>query len=159
MWLTRQLKDDFSMDSFQDRMWLQKIVVLAQEFGIPMNYRFGWYKHGPYASPLTEDAFTIDSIPEVSWPQYIELADMDENRNKVDQLNDLIEIAKSKFMSMTEAKILELLASLVFIVRHAYPRPDSKDAAFESLEKYKSFSPEQMEIAWEILLNVKLVNS
>ncbi len=158
MWLTRQLKHDFSMDSFQDRMWLQKIVVLAQEFGIPMNYSFGWYKHGPYASPLAEDAFTIDTIPEVSWPQYIELAEMDEHRNKGDKLIELIKIAKSKFESMPEAKLLELLASLVFIARYAYPKPDSKDEAFDSLEKYKSFSRKQMEIAWKILLSVELVN-
>ncbi|RLI98737.1 MAG: hypothetical protein DRP08_07895 [Candidatus Aenigmatarchaeota archaeon] len=157
MWLLNRVDPDFSMKTFNDRKKFQKIVVLAQELDIPLGYGFGWYKHGPYSSSLADDGFTIDQVPRDSWSEFINLADMKEFESRADSLEKLIERAVSEIQGLDETQILELLASLVFLARHAYPRLQKKEDAIEALKAYKSFTPTQMELAWEILKDARLV--
>jgi len=42
-----------SIETLNDRIKLQKIVYLAEVFGINLDFNFTWYTHGPYSSPLT----------------------------------------------------------------------------------------------------------
>ena len=45
-----EFSDDFSMDRFNDRLKLQKIIYLLQAFDVYLGYNFGWYLRGPYCS-------------------------------------------------------------------------------------------------------------
>ena len=48
-----------SVDTFDDRLILQKAVYLLQSAGIRMGYRFRWYLKGPYSPDMTADAFAL----------------------------------------------------------------------------------------------------
>ena len=46
----------FKAREFSDRLELQKVVYLLQNMGISVgDYRFIWYKHGPYSQTLQND--------------------------------------------------------------------------------------------------------
>ena len=52
----------FSMDTFDDRLRLQKFIYLLQAHDIYLGYDFSWYLRGPYCSSLTTDGFILDDI-------------------------------------------------------------------------------------------------
>jgi uncharacterized protein YwgA len=56
--------NNYSVKSFSDRLLLQKTVYLMQEFGVPLDYRFTWYFHGPYCPSLTKQFYEIGEINE-----------------------------------------------------------------------------------------------
>lgn len=45
------------MESFADRLSVQKGVYLAQATGVDLGHYFNWYLRGPYAPSLTQDVF------------------------------------------------------------------------------------------------------
>src|SRR5262244_2477390 len=49
------------LDSFSDRLILQKAVYLSQAAGVQLGYSYNWYLRGPYSPTLTRDAFAIDT--------------------------------------------------------------------------------------------------
>lgn len=56
--------EDFSYDSFAMRLKMQKGIYLLQELGVAIgDYRFSWYKHGPYSQELLDDMYIAQSIP------------------------------------------------------------------------------------------------
>ena len=82
---------------------------------------------------------------------------MDKYESEIDPLVKLIEKADSKIPELGRTRTLELLASLVFLTKHTYPRLEKKRDAIQSLRRYKSFSKNQMEIAWDILKDAGLI--
>lgn len=50
---------NFSMDTFNDRLRLQKFVYLLQAHGIYLGYDFSWYLRGPYCTALTTRGFML----------------------------------------------------------------------------------------------------
>jgi len=56
---------DFSIETFEDRLILQKRIYLIQAFGLYLGYNFSWYIHGPYSPDLTRDAYKLDAIYEL----------------------------------------------------------------------------------------------
>lgn len=48
-----------SMDEFEDRLEVQKIPYLAQQYGLDLGYTFSWYLKGPYSKQVTQDGFLI----------------------------------------------------------------------------------------------------
>ena len=55
-------KFEFSMDSFDDRLRLQKFIYLLQVHGVYLGYDFSWYLRGPYCSSLSTDGFMLADI-------------------------------------------------------------------------------------------------
>ena len=49
------LKLPFVIDTFMDRLIMQKAVYLAQAAGVNLGYYYHWYLHGPYSPSLTRD--------------------------------------------------------------------------------------------------------
>jgi len=47
------------VESFDDRLILQKAVYLAQSAGVNLGYYFRWYLRGPYCPPVADDGITI----------------------------------------------------------------------------------------------------
>lgn len=66
-----KLGSEASVDSFDSRIKLQKLVYLSDSFGIPLGFDFTWYVYGPYSPQLTKimfnketgDSNNIDKIP------------------------------------------------------------------------------------------------
>lgn len=47
------------LDSFDERLILQKAVYLAQLAGVNLGYFYRWYLRGPYCPDLTSDLFSM----------------------------------------------------------------------------------------------------
>ena len=68
-----KLGTEASVDSFDSRIKLQKLVYLSDTFGIPLGFNFTWYVYGPYSPQLTKimfdkeigDSNNIDEISNV----------------------------------------------------------------------------------------------
>jgi len=54
-----QLDLPVRVETFEDRLILQKAVYLAQAAGIHLGYYFRWYLRGPYCPSVAEDGFCI----------------------------------------------------------------------------------------------------
>lgn len=50
---------DCGVNSFDDRLVLQKVVYLLETLGMKLGYRYNWYIHGPYSPALASDAYAL----------------------------------------------------------------------------------------------------
>ncbi len=51
-------KESFDYNDFGKRLKMQKGIYLLQEMGYSLgNYKFSWYKHGPYSQQLLDDSY------------------------------------------------------------------------------------------------------
>ncbi|ADB57086.1 hypothetical protein [Archaeoglobus profundus] len=50
----------FSIETFEDRLKLQKIVYIAKHFGIDLGYEFNEYIRGPYSPDLADDYYSLN---------------------------------------------------------------------------------------------------
>jgi len=57
--LFRGIENPISMDTFDDKLRVQKITYLAQMYGIDLGYSFEWYLRGPYCKQVSEDAHRV----------------------------------------------------------------------------------------------------
>ncbi|MFH1126859.1 MAG: hypothetical protein V1718_01995 [archaeon] len=46
-----------NLDSFDDKLIIQKAIYLSQKLGMSFDYRFGWYVRGVYSSSLTTELY------------------------------------------------------------------------------------------------------
>ena len=96
-----------TMDSFDDRLILQKAIYLAQQAGIPLGYHYYWYLRGPYSRELTADAFAMLGEAPAGWS-------LDEgSKQKLGKLNEFFSELKTE---PNPVKAFELFASVLFAV-------------------------------------------
>lgn len=108
----RALDLDFKVDSFTDRLILQKAIYLAQLTGVDLGYSHSWYVHGPYCSSLTSDAFAIQSELG-SGPDDSDDWQLDENSLKrLTRIKNLV----TEQDRLKLRKKLELYASVHFLI-------------------------------------------
>ena len=125
------------LDSFADRLTVQKCVYLAQAAGIQLGYNFHWYLRGPYSSTLTRDAFGV--VAELS-------AGTDESQGwnfdpasiqRAAALRPLIQSAQGEDL----AQKLELLASVHFLIDASTGKKPDIEELHATLHRYgKIFS-------------------
>ena len=53
---------EFSMDSFEHRLRVQKFVYLLEAFDVYLGYEYSWYLRGPYCSTLAAAGFALDGF-------------------------------------------------------------------------------------------------
>ncbi len=96
------------MASFEERLILQKAILLAQQAGVPLGYHFSWYLRGPYSRDLTADAFaSLGSDIPAGWT-------LDPNsKEKLKRVRPLIDRLKA---SPERAREFEKVASVLFII-------------------------------------------
>jgi uncharacterized protein YwgA len=136
------------LDSFADRLILQKAIYLSQVVGVQLGYHYNWYLRGPYSPALTRDAFAIvaelkQNVDEAAGWQ-LDVTSLQRLR----ELRTLIERIPEQELS----KKLELLASVRFLLRAPAPQSGSVSALRETLHRFgKDYSVEQIEQAIEEL--------
>jgi hypothetical protein len=136
------------LETFDERMAIQKKIYLCQAAGIHLGYRYNWYLRGPYSPDLTRDAFDLKAKSE-SASDEIEGSKLDDE--SILRLNRI----RPSWASRPEAerpRWLELLASVLFLKRSYDGR--NKDTAglkqiLERNEKY--FSEDEIQCAIEEL--------
>lgn len=142
------LKLPFKIDTFMDRLIMQKAVYLAQAAGVHLGYFYHWYLHGPYSPSLTRDEFAI--AMDIS-------AGMDESEGwKLDDASSQrLENLRCIFAEPEREKLarkLELLASVHFLIdRKQVAKIDTRRIS-ATLELYKKdFSEHDVRKALEEL--------
>ncbi|MCB1125124.1 MAG: hypothetical protein KDM81_01410 [Verrucomicrobiae bacterium] len=96
-----------TMESFDDRLILQKAVYLAQQAGIPLGYHYYWYLRGPYSRELTADAFATLTEAPAGWS-------LDQrSKRKLAKLKTFFREFKS---GSSKVRAFEMFASVLFAV-------------------------------------------
>ncbi|MHA1410651.1 MAG: hypothetical protein ACTSQY_10165 [Candidatus Odinarchaeia archaeon] len=143
-----ELDAEINMSTFDNRMIFQKEIYLLQESGLSLGFSFGWYRRGPYSSFVADQGFQLSSV-ELDASQLPEL-DADEIAS-IDRYRTLVDDAIAEFGDHDHAFVLELLASLHFIIKYGYPRPDTIQDAITILNYKKPRFEGYGELAAEIL--------
>lgn len=142
------LKLPFKIDTFMDRLIMQKAVYLAQAAGVNLGYFYHWYLHGPYSPSLTRDEFAI--AMDIS-------AEMDESKGwKLDdKSSERLEKLGSIFAEPEREKLarkLELLASVHFLIDREQVCGVDVGQITETLKRFnKDFSEDEVKAAIEEL--------
>ena len=103
---------ELSMKELEDRLEVQKIPYLAQEFGIDLGYTFKWYLKGPYSKQVTSDGFLIyESLKNDQQIPHDESLD----EQKLREFREII----TPFMN--DSIWLEIAGSLLFLKKENYP--------------------------------------
>jgi len=92
-----------SLDTISDRIKVQKLVYLAEVFGMNTGFSFTWYTHGPYSPGLTKVMFDGAN------GRTSNLASTSKDIKKID--------AMKKFLGddINSSEKLELIASLHYV--------------------------------------------
>jgi uncharacterized protein YwgA len=111
------------LDTFDDRMAIQKAIYLCQEAGVHLGYRYTWYLRGPYSPALTRDAFALRAGQNSGFD---ETAGWNLDEESIRKLEKIKPLWRNKPQA-DRPRWLELLASVLFLRRSYDGR--GKDAA------------------------------
>lgn len=138
------LRLDGKVDSFEDRLILQKATYLAQAAGVNLGYYYRWYLRGPYCPAVAEDGFAIKA----------ELSQgIDETKNWVLDAGSVGKLKRIRAMMgviprKELAKKLELLASVHFLVDRRQVSGRNPREIAQTLRRFeKPFTEQEVEAA------------
>ncbi len=132
---------EYSVNTFNDRIKLHKIVYLTQEaFDVNLDFEFTWYLYGPYSPDLTRTMF--EKEPGTS-------SKIKENRKA--ELN--LQKASKFFLAIDRSRDnLELLGSLHYVLRLSKKGNMSDERAKERfLELKPQFNKKEISDAYNII--------
>jgi hypothetical protein len=135
------------LDSFSDRLVLQKAIYLAQAAGVLLGYGYNWYLRGPYSPSLTRDAFAV--VDELR--QGVDDSEGSHlDSTSVQRLESLRKLLRGIPQQDLPAR-LELLASVRFLLGPSGGRMSAPDLK-TILGRYgKSYTADQIQHAIEEL--------
>ncbi len=127
-----------NLNYFAKRMQIQKLIYLIQIFGVDLDYKFNWYLHGPYSSPLTKILFENKNIPRDSSSL---------TQGETEKLSKLKEFLGEDLQSSHN---LEIIVSLHFLLMVGKYHHKSDKEMIELLKEKKPFiPPEKIEKYYE----------
>jgi hypothetical protein len=137
----------FKIDTFEDRLILQKAIYLAQAGGVHLGYYYHWYLYGPYSPSLTRDEYAIaDELTQ----------DMDDSKSWKLDAESLSRLKRLQGLipeRQNRRRKLELLASVHFLVDRNQIRGRDIDQITDTLNRYnKDFSRDEVQNALEELV-------
>ena|SRR5579872_2317945 len=121
------------VDTFADRLILQKAVLILQSAGIHMGYRFRWYLRGPYSPDMTVGAFGIIREGEAAQQELSGWTLDATSKARIEKLKPLL--ASSDRRKSAQARWLELLASVLFLINTGQASATDADATASILKK------------------------
>ena len=151
-----------TLQTFSERLNVQKRIYLIQALGYDLGYRFSWYLRGPYCRSLTDDAFAVREAIKAGDTDAEGFVLADSAIEKINRAKDLWKLPQS--VSMHSDQWLELLASLHYLKEVAYwPATTGKtfDTVFHKLIESKPQFAEHRDLAkkaWQQLAQFKLIN-
>jgi len=148
------LKLPFRIDTFEDRLILQKAVYLAQAKGVNLGYYYHWYLHGPYSPSLTRDEYAIGYERNQGIDDSEGWKLDDDSSERLKKLQNLIPKGERAHIRQK----LELLASVHFLVNRRQVRQNDAREIAETLERFKkNFSEEEVQDALRELIDYGLL--
>ena len=120
---------DFQSNKFEDRLEMQKAVFLLQNMGISVgDYKFMWYKHGPYSQTLQNDILAAQNIKDIK----IEFSS--DAKKEIDALRKAI---FKDGLDYDVSQWIECLGSLQYIKENLLPSSVDNAALLKELKKRK----------------------
>jgi len=112
-----------SVDNFQDKLVIQKVIYLLQLKGIKTGFEYGLYIHGPYSPELTKKLY--------------------EHRKELEQLKTSEHLNKKETNMVNELKeLLGLKPSLLEVAAtYAYFAFQQHDDPITALKKVRTLKP------------------
>ena len=138
---------EFSMDGFNDRLKLQKLVYLLQAFGVYLGYDFSWYLRGPYCSLLAHNGFSLQEIYGMI-PAGIKLR----SRRDRDNFARFLRFVRGK-----KIDDLEIAASLHYLKKVHGGRISDEGIIRRVTEKRDRFTRGQVDDIWREMKKQQLV--
>lgn len=122
--------EPFSYADFSNRLKMQKAIYLLQEMGVPVgDYRFSWYKHGPYSQALLDDMYRVDK------PSNTSLKLSSDTKRAVLELKEALELPENTKYSQKDWA--ECLGSLHYLKEHIFSHSFNDENLLEELKKRK----------------------
>lgn len=151
-----------ALDTFKQRLMIQKKVYLTQLTGLDLAYRSGWYLYGPYCRELTSDVFRAKEQIDDGEEDY-------KHETLAPFARKLTKRAKTIWAdrpdNIDEDDWLELLASLHFLKHIAYMGRNARrefgdvwKALIDSKPRFKRRKADAQK-AWEQLDRVGLLDN
>ena len=138
---------EFSMDTPNDRLKLQKLIYLLQAHGVYLGYDFSWYLRGPYCSLLAHSGFDLQNAYDII-PDDIQLKSK-EDRGRFEKFQEFI---RGKGIDKLEiAALLHLLDKL----REA--RTTDEEILRRVTKKRDSFTEKQVSEIWREMKRRRLI--
>jgi uncharacterized protein YwgA len=149
--ILRELGITLNMKTFANRLILQKTILILQNAGVFLGYRFGWYIKGPYSPDLANDLFYIYYLPDKG-ERDLQNWELDEHsQTTISRLKNLLNNNK---LLKDRARHLELLASILFLLYTRQAQPAEKEKILEILKiNKKQFTIQNVNSAFEELKN------
>jgi len=122
-----------SVDTFENRLILQKGIYLAQVAGVQLGYHYQWYLYGPYSPSLTRDEYAVaeelllDLDDSKGWTLD------DRSKETLSNLRELINLEDQSEL----AKELELLASVHFLIARKQVARDDDEQIVSTLKRFR----------------------
>ena len=157
----QELGRKIDLSTLSSRKITQKITYFIQEFGLNLNYAFNWYIYGPYSPDLARESFEIYSFGD---PLILYKKDLPELQNREKEILEKIKNFLTEIDTLSinkgEEYWIELLSSVHYLYKHAYPKVNSPDEAWKILNNIKprKFSKQDLEKAWNFLNKYGLLN-
>lgn len=147
----------FSLNSFDDRLFLQKAIYLLQILGVDLRFRFSWYLRGPYSNALTQCAFEIDGSDTLK-----------SNFDKLKLRPEVLQVLEyhkrwlqDKPATLSKPRWLELLSSIHYLIHISRPVPSvtlqNVGGYLETAGK-PGFDEQYIQAAWYTLNKAGLID-
>ena len=126
------------LNSFSDRIRIQKLVYLLKQYDTDLQFGYNWYVHGPYSPQLTRTLF--DPASDASREQL--------GKTEMEYLNDVRNFLKE---DMYSPDALELIVSLIYVAKNGETSGlGTKKAITEFILNEKpQFARAQVDEAWD----------
>ncbi len=146
---------EFEMNTFQDRLILQKTIYLVQTLGVNLGYHYSWYLKGPYSTSLASDGFTIRDELNTGSDELKSWKLDDTISSKLESVRNWCDEGDKELL----AKKLELYASVHFLVDKKQMDQNDVDQLVSTLHEYgKNFQTSEVEEAVKELLQHGAIN-
>lgn len=152
------LGEEFSVETFGNRLTLQKIVYFLQLASVKFGYRFSWYHYGPYSADLTKAAFKYAGNKEYFDHKATAFIVTESGIKKLAKVREIIEPPQE----VKKPDWLELLASIHYIKHFAFPyKKVTRDSIAERLAAAgkPDLDSEFIISAWDALARNGLIDS
>lgn len=136
-------KNLFSISSFKERLFFQKLVFLLNELTDELgDYSYNWYLRGPYSPRVSDDLYNIRDIirsDNTHISHFLEDLDLNEDLFLgIEDIKKLRGVFREEFGHDWTANDLEILASLVFIEKHTSLKDKGQE---EIIKEFKNRKP------------------
>lgn len=122
---------DFQPNVFEDRLEMQKTVYLLQNMGISVgDYKFMWYKHGPYSQILQNDILNLQSVGDIN---------IDFSADAKREIRTLKNAVFKEGLEYNLSQWVECLGSLQYIKESLLPSSAEEGTVLNELKNRKPY--------------------